>query len=122
MSCWVAPTVAAELWGCTVESIWSAIREGRLVTRIENGWTFIDAMPDASASAQLPRAMCPPTFSAVSQAELAALSAPFQLPEEDTKTEDAFAMLDDSSMAGDWREVRSRTATLRRPPASAHAA
>ena len=73
MSCWVVPSVAAELWGCSVESIMSAIRDGRLCSREENGWTFVDMMPD-SPQIQMPQSVRPPTYEVVSAEEAAALA------------------------------------------------
>jgi hypothetical protein len=50
MSCWAVPSVAAELWGCSVESVLQAIRNGDLRTRQEAGWTFVDVDPDGPSS------------------------------------------------------------------------
>src|SRR5690348_17077985 len=64
MSCWVVPTIAADLWGCTVENVWAAIRDGRIPTREENGWLFVDAAPHG-ADIALPRPLRPATFTPV---------------------------------------------------------
>ena len=47
MSCWVVPSVAAELWGCTIDAVMSKIQNGHVATRDEAGWTFVDVAPDS---------------------------------------------------------------------------
>jgi len=59
MSCWAVPSVAAELWGCTVDSVLMAIRNGEVRTYQEAGWTFVDVAPD-DVNADAPMETCPP--------------------------------------------------------------
>ena len=47
MSCWVVPSVAAELWGCTVDAVLNAIRNGKVPTKDDAGWTFVDVAPES---------------------------------------------------------------------------
>ncbi len=75
MSCWVVPSVAAELWGCSLESILTAIRDGAIASREDNGWTFVDMAP-GGPTIDMPRAVQPPTYTAVSREEMAALVKP----------------------------------------------
>src|SRR5437016_1913838 len=96
MSCWVVPSVAAELWGCSVDSIMSAIRDGRLCSRMENGWTFVDMVPD-SANIAAPKAVRPATYEVVSAAEMAALAIAPEDELGDEYTEPEPATDDDSS-------------------------
>ena len=35
MSCWVVPSVAAELWGCTIDAVNAKIQNGHIATRDE---------------------------------------------------------------------------------------
>ena len=42
MTCWVAPTLAAELWGTSVEDILQRIIAGELKSREDGGFLFID--------------------------------------------------------------------------------
>ena len=42
MSSWVAPELAAELWGTTIDDILDRICAGELRTREEGGFIFID--------------------------------------------------------------------------------
>jgi hypothetical protein len=105
MSCWVVPSVAAELWGCTVDAVLNAIRNGKVPTKEDAGWTFIDVAPE-SPKLETPksvRAPTPETYAVISQAETIALNQPLQAEE-------------DSEMTGDWRKVRKNVAASRRAP------
>jgi len=48
MACWVVPTIAAELWNVSVQHVLDGIREGRIPTRSENGFVFVDVAPHSS--------------------------------------------------------------------------
>src|SRR5436309_7180804 len=119
MSCWVVPTIAADLWGCTVEHVWAAIRDGQIATREENGWLFVDAAPGNSAI-ELPRPLRPATFTPVSQAEsVALLSGDEECGADGAEVDDADQLPlgeDPHTPLGDWRTVREQTSRLRRPP------
>jgi len=45
MSCWVVPSLAAELWHIPLEQVWRRIRAGEIPSRQENGFTFVDVAP-----------------------------------------------------------------------------
>jgi hypothetical protein len=101
MSCWVVPSVAAELWGCTVDAVLNAMRQGDVPTKDDSGWTFVDVAPD-SPKLEAPKSVLPPipdTYSIVSQAEVFALS-------EDMNSE----------MQGDWRKIRQTVSSSRKAP------
>jgi hypothetical protein len=102
MSCWVVPSVAAELWGCSVEQVMNAIQGGDVPTKEDSGWTFIDVAPD-SPKLETPRSVLPPTYSVVSQAETMALTEPFEQSEE-------------SESSTDWKRQRETVAASRRAP------
>jgi hypothetical protein len=88
MSCWVVPSIAAEIWGVSVDHVLEQIRTGAIASRQEYGFTVVDVAP---SSAEPPRASRrPATFvtirrqvpqpaeapaAALSDAELAALGA-----------------------------------------------
>ena len=102
MSCWVVPSVAADLWGCTVDAVLNAIRTGNVPSKEDEGWTFVDVAPD-SPKLETPKAVRPPvpeTYSIVSAAEAVAL----QMDDEE------------SEMEGDWRTVRQNVSESRRAP------
>ena len=105
MSCWVVPSVAAELWGCTIDAVLNAMRNGNVPSKEDEGWTFVDVAPDSPKLAT-PKAVRPPTpdtYSIVSHAEAVALAEPEQADEE-------------REMEGDWRKIRGDVAALRRAP------
>lgn len=45
MACWVVPAIAAELWNVSVQQVLDCIQEGRIPTRSENGFLFVDVAP-----------------------------------------------------------------------------
>ena len=105
MSCWVVPSVAAELWGCTVDAVLNAMRNGKVPTKEDAGWTFVDVAPESPKLAT-PKSVRPPTpetYSVISHAESIALNQPLAANEE-------------SEMAGDWRKIRQNVAASRRAP------
>lgn len=107
MSCWVVPTVAAELWGMSVQQIMDGISAGHLMSKSEAGFTFIDVAPQ-SPRMEAPRPMrppTPPTFMAVTNAEIAALT--------DEPSDDEMQML------SDWRDARHSVSRQRRAPLAA---
>ena len=105
MSCWVVPSVAAELWNCSIDSVMDAIREGSVPTKEDSGWTFIDVAPD-SPKLVTPKCVRPPTpdtYAVVSEAETLALVG-------------ADSSESDADMTGDWRKIRETVAESRRAP------
>ena len=117
MSCWVVPSVAAELWGCPVQSVLDAIRGGDVATREENGWMFVDVAPN-SPTLQTPKRLRPSTY--VSDAELAALTGPIEDYDVALEVaEDDEDLIFETRAMEDWRGVRRQTAALRRAPAKA---
>jgi hypothetical protein len=113
MSCWVVPTVAAELWGCTVDAVMAGVRNGDFATREEAGWTFVDVAPD-SPTMEAPKnalKMVQPA-DLVSAAEMQALgvgagiAATAASQPEATDIPDSF----------DFREARKLVESTRRAP------
>src|SRR4051794_39524128 len=45
MSCWVVPSLAAEMWRIPLEQVWRRIRAGEIAIKEENGFTFVDVAP-----------------------------------------------------------------------------
>src|SRR2546422_6082415 len=105
MSCWVVPTVAAEIWGITVGEVLSRIQAGEVAVRHDSGWTFVDVAPTSpTLGPPLKRnAPRPETFMPISSEELSALS------------EDEIGEAEDSTFK-DWRKARQRTSRLRLAP------
>jgi hypothetical protein len=105
MSCWVVPTIAAELWGVPLQQVLDGMKAGHIPFKDELGRSFVDVAPD-SPKLQTPAAMrqpTPPTFTVVTSEELVALT--------DDETEDQPTM-----DLGDWREARDNAEKRRRPP------
>jgi len=70
---WVVPAIAAELWNVSVQHIMDCIREGRIPTRSENGFVFVNVAPH-NPSITPPRQRPedrPPTFVRVQPSESA---------------------------------------------------
>ena len=124
MSCWVVPTIAAEIWGVPVEHLVQRIRDGELAYRVDEGFMFVDVAPPPP-----PKVEHPPTFTALSEAELEALrdaeAEPVKTPEPVVAEvdEDAESQSPDDDEAsvdlGDWRTARQRVALTRIPPGRA---
>ena len=45
MSSWVAPSVAAEMWGCSVDQVVAAAAEGTVVSMWDGDFLFVAADP-----------------------------------------------------------------------------
>jgi hypothetical protein len=96
MSCWVVPTIAAELWGVTLDQVLVQIRAGALSARVDHGFVVVDVAPGADHVTDVPRSEPPPTTFApadafapaelstsalLSEAERSALGGPLESPE-----------------------------------------
>jgi hypothetical protein len=64
MSCWVVPSIAAEFWRVPLDHVLDQLRRNALPVRQENGFTFIDILPDPAPATPLPRDRRPPTYAA----------------------------------------------------------
>jgi hypothetical protein len=45
MSCWVVPTIAAELWGVSLDHVLGRIGEGTVRAKSEHGFVLVDVAP-----------------------------------------------------------------------------
>ncbi|HEV2292918.1 MAG TPA: hypothetical protein VGR35_03630 [Tepidisphaeraceae bacterium] len=125
MSCWVVPTIAAELWGVSVEHVLQRVRGGELAHRVDEGFLFVDVIPPAP-----PKVERPPTFTALSAAEVEALANDEQeqspvdshddegLQEQYSDGEESQSPDDDEASIelGDWRAARQRVSRTRIAP------
>jgi len=115
MACWVVPTIAAELWGISVEQVTAAIREGRAATKQEHGFTLVDVAPN-SPQIEAPRKRPedrPASFVSLTADELIALHVEADAAEVDDEEEA------DSGSTFDYRAARAQNARERRKPACA---
>lgn len=121
MSCWVVPSIAAEIWGMSLQHVLDQIEAGELATYQENDWLFVDVYPDGPVidlANQQPLHR-PPTYTAVSDDELAVLRDVPQSEEAEEHRDDPDASPDpepEVSVFTDWRSARRRTSRLRLAP------
>jgi hypothetical protein len=129
MSCWVAPTLAAEIWQISLETLMARIASGQIPVRDEDGFLFVDVAPYGS---RVERPICAPherpamytpaqddqTPLMVTDEEVGALaisqipSSPAPNKEDEMGPEDETA----STNLGDWRAARRKAARTRIPP------
>jgi hypothetical protein len=106
MSCWVVPTIAAELWGVPLQNVLDSVKAGRVPCKTESGFTFVDVAPSSPTfQPSRQRRAKPPTFNVVTREEVVALTG---------QDGDEF-----SADLGDWREARSNARKRRRAPIAA---
>ena len=114
MSCWVVPSVAAEVWGVPVEQILQRIEDGQIATREDLGRMFVDVAPN-SPTIETPRTLrppTPPTYTVLTKEEAAALAQELEVKAEAEGDEQSIDL-------GDWREARDIAEKRRRPPLAA---
>jgi hypothetical protein len=102
MSSWVAPAVAAEIWGVSLEEVMEYIANGRVPSRTDGRFLFVDVGANGLPIAR-DENDCPEQ-SIVTPQELTALAG------------DQTADADLPPEIAQWREARCRTSRLRRPP------
>ncbi len=129
MPCWVVPTIAAEIWGVSVDHLLQRVRDGNLAYRVDEGFMFVDVQPPPQ-----PKVENPPTFTVLSQAEVEALrdaEDEVEASQHDDETRCELAGDDDEDDAdeqsqspdddeasielGDWRTARQRVGMTRHP-------
>lgn len=106
MACWVVPSIAAEFWRVPLDHVLDQIRRNAVPVRHENGFTFVDVMPDPQPQQSLPSDQRPPTYIPSDLLHLQPQSAPAQ----------------PAVINPDWvshNPTRLQTATSRRAPARA---
>src|SRR4051812_34544737 len=62
MSCWVLPSVAADLWGVSLDAVLEQVRAGAVASKIDEGSLVVDVGPLAPPPppADRPAAPAPP--------------------------------------------------------------
>ncbi len=117
MSSWVAPGVAAEIWGVSIDHVLDGIANGSIPSYVDGQFLFVD-MAGIGFPRTTPR---PPVIEpGVSDDELQALTfqpagdyAATIPPDEDTIGEEDEASTRD---VGEWRAARDQASRTRRPP------
>ena len=108
MSCWVVPTVAAELWGVSVDTILTRVRAGDVPSKNENGFMFVDVAPD-SARIDAPKSLRPPTYTVVTELKPGGMRIAGAEPEDDEPAPRPVTL-------DDWRTGRVLASRTRKPP------
>jgi hypothetical protein len=106
MSCWVVPSVAADLWGISVDQLMESVRRGEVPSRQEYHFLLIDVAPD---SPQMP---APQPYKATPAAPPTYATA--QLDADDAAEDDA---PHDGPL--NFLTARQRTTHLRKRPVAA---
>ena len=130
MSCWVAPSIAADIWGLSLAEVVSLAERGEIQSQTAHGFFLVDL------HRQPPLEPAPPTFIEMSSEELTALGEDLarsaaeptlseepspQFPADQSIVEPSSDILpssqdEESVSIENWREVRRRTGRLRVPP------
>ena len=79
MSCWVVPTIAAEYWRIPLEQVMDRIERNAVPVRRENGFTFIDILPDPPSYNSLPPEKRPATFTPAPAPVAVPVAAPVEV-------------------------------------------
>jgi hypothetical protein len=125
--CWVAPKIAAEIWGLSLGDILALVASGRISGCVNGGFEFV-RLPRFSVFGQnLAPERRPPTFHPIDNVVHSEKPRPEQVitPEERSAlagSEDESEMgpppdedPNDNRISG-WREGRRRASTMRRGP------
>ena len=126
MSCWVVPTIAAELWGVSVEQIMNGVDTGDIPSKSELGRMFVDVAPNSPKleRPQSVKPVTPPTFTIVAQQEetieetqTAGAELVLAMAGADQNADAAHEGNEDQTIdLGDWRAAREEAEKRRRPP------
>jgi len=121
MASWVAPAIAAEIWGVSVDQILAGIADGSIASQVDGQFLFVNVAANGYArSAPSPAPVHHPDLS---KEELAALTfepipqTDFPPIPDDPQRELTEAEEDDSARdISQWRISRLQTSRIRRPP------
>jgi hypothetical protein len=107
MSCWVVPSLAAELWRMPLEQVMRLISQGAVPTKQEEGFTFIDVAPDSPkiTSPMLKAEHRPATFIPAAHDD-----------DIDMLIDEEVAITEEENTFGDWRAARARISLTRIGP------
>jgi hypothetical protein len=124
MSAWVAPSVAAEIWGISVNDVLAGIADGSIQSQVDGQFLFVDlgrhGLPTSSPRQQNSEPL-------VSHEEIAALTftpiisepEPSLSSEEeiaDTLPQEELVSEQDKNDVSDWRTAREQTSQIRKAP------
>jgi hypothetical protein len=120
MSCWVVPSVAAEIWGISLDEVMQRINKGVVVSKREYGFLLVDTAPlgplfrsTASDGKAKPRTWVPvQTWVEANQEEETIDDAGVDLAVDGDSIEEE----PDDGVALGWQQKRLAHSRLRKPP------
>jgi hypothetical protein len=116
MSTWVAPSVAAEIWGMSVDHILAGIADGSIQSFVDGQFLFVDVEGRGFPLSTPRPAVIEPI---VSPEEIAALTFRPRDPDPEDTEQPSIVIEeseDTSHDLADWRAAREQTGKLRVPP------
>lgn len=122
MPTWVVPSIAADLWRVSLDHVLARMHEGAVLSKTENGFTFVDIDPSSGSSSSSSRAAParPLTYRGLTPAELAALHPDAQEQAEECAVATAAEPTPGCEWADiDWRDARRQVQRTRRGPGAA---
>jgi hypothetical protein len=114
MSSWVAPSVAAELWGVSIDHIMAGVANGSIPSYVDGYFLFVDI----TGQGQMPDSNRSESSKHITDAEFAALTFQPCDAHEPDPDEPAIDKEDSSGDISDWRIAREKSARTRIPPNS----
>ncbi len=111
MSAWVYPSIAAEIWGVSVDHILAGIADGSIQSLVDGQFLFVDLHRRGFAQSS-PRP--PVSEPVITKEEFAALT--FRPINRDEETAEELSADESSGDLSHWREAREETSELRQPP------
>ena len=126
MGCWVAPTIAAELWGVSLLDVLSLIRTGDIPVQQNGGFSFVRFPSISQGGRSIPVAERPATFQLISSGpippgdpEPAGADPVHESTVEDVNESELGPPPEEDpadNRIADWRAGRRAAANRRRPP------
>jgi hypothetical protein len=111
MSAWVAPSIAAEIWGVSVDHILAGIADGSIQSLVDGQFLFVDLHGRGFAQSS-PRP--PVSEPVITKEEFAALT--FRPINRDEESPEDSSNDESSADFSHWRAAREQTSHLRQPP------
>jgi hypothetical protein len=111
MSAWVAPSIAAEIWGVSVDHILAGIADGSIQSVVDGQFLFVDLHGRGFAHSSPRPEVAEPI---ITREEFAALT--FQPVNREDEAPQESSGDESSQDLSQWRTAREQTANLRQPP------
>jgi hypothetical protein len=111
MSAWVAPSIAAEIWGVSVDHILAGIADGSIQSLVDGQFLFVDLHGRGFAQSSPRPPVCEPV---ITKEEFAALT--FRPINRDEESPEESSADESSADLSHWRAAREQTSHLRQPP------